>query len=117
MVDHLRAELSRVSDEGGAGFQDAEVALGEGPVRQRLKSSILALAKHRGPDSSICPSDAARAIGGEKWRELMADARELARELAKSGDVKITQRGNVLDPEGAWGGPIRITTRRGSEHG
>src|ERR1700738_4916056 len=112
MVDHLRAELSRVSDGGGAGSHDAEIALGDGPARQRLRSSILALAKHRGPDSSICPSDAARAIGGENWRELMVDARELARELAKSGDVEITQRGNVLDPESAWNGPIRITTRR-----
>jgi hypothetical protein len=112
MVQRLRAELSRVSAGGGAGSQDAEVALGEGPVRQRLKSSILALAKHRGPDSSICPSDAARAIGGDKWRELMADARQLARELAKCGDVQITQRGDVLDPDGVWSGPIRITTAR-----
>jgi uncharacterized protein DUF3253 len=111
MVQRLRAELGRVSAGDGAGSQDAEVALGEGPVRQRLKSSILALAKHRGPDSSICPSDAARAIGGDKWRELMADARQLARELAKSGDVQITQRGAVLDPDGVWSGPIRITTR------
>jgi Protein of unknown function (DUF3253) len=119
MVQRSRAELSRVRDGGGAGFHDAEIALGDGPVRQRLKSSILALAEHRGPDSSICPSDAARAIGGENWRELMVAARELARELAKSGDVEITQRGNVLDPDGAWSGPIRITTRPtlGTEHG
>jgi hypothetical protein len=115
MAQRLRAELSRVSAGRGAGFRDAEIALGDGPVRQRLKSSILALAEHRGPDSSICPSDAARAVGGENWRDLMGDARELARELARSGDVQITQRGDVLDPEGAWSGPIRITTRRGEQ--
>jgi Protein of unknown function (DUF3253) len=94
----------------GPGADDAEIALGDGPIRQRLKSSIRALARHRGPDSSTCPSDAARAIGGENWRDLMADVRELARELAKSGDVQITQGGKVLDPAGSWSGPIRIRT-------
>lgn len=71
-----------------------------------------AFASHRGPDSSTCPSDAARAIGGENWRDLMPDAREIARELAKSGDVEITQRGKVLDADGDWRGPIRIRTAR-----
>lgn len=77
-------------------------------TRDRLKSTILALARHRGPESSICPSDAARAVDDKNWRGLMDDARELARELAKSGDVQITQRGDVLDPDGIWRGPIRI---------
>ncbi len=84
--------------------------LGDGPTRQRLKSAILALAEQRGPHSSTCPSDAARAIGGENWRELMAEARGIARELAKAGCVQITQRGNVVDPDNAWRGPVRIRT-------
>jgi Protein of unknown function (DUF3253) len=104
----LRAELSRVLQHGGPGAEHAEVALGGGPIRQRLRSSIRALAEHRGPDSSICPSDAARAVGGENWRDLMVVASELAKELAKTGHVEITQRGEVLDPDGAWRGPIRI---------
>lgn len=80
----------------------------DGPLRQRLRTAILDLAGQRGPDSSICPSDAARAVGDDNWRDLMDDARELARELAKSGDVQITQRGEVLDPDGTWRGPIRL---------
>jgi hypothetical protein len=108
----LHAELSRIVDAGGAGARDAETALGDGPIRRRLRSSIRALADHRGPDSSTCPSDAARVVGGEKWRELMDDARALARELARAGDVKILQRGRVLDPDGPWRGPIRIRTAR-----
>jgi hypothetical protein len=112
MIQRWRAELSRIVEDGGAGADDAKIALGDNAIRQRLRSSILALTKHRGPDSSICPSEAARAIGGEEWRELMEDARELARQLAKSGDVQITQRGEVLDPDGAWNGPIRITAVR-----
>ncbi len=110
--ERLGAELRRVLGAGGPGAEDAAIALGEGPIRQRLKSSLRALAQHRGPDSSTCPSDAARAVGGEKWCELMADTREVARELAKSGHVQITQRGKVLDPEGDWRGPVRIRARR-----
>jgi hypothetical protein len=110
--ERLRAELGRVSSGGGRGAEHAEIALGDGPMRQRLESSIRALAEHRGPSSSICPSDAARAVGGDNWRESMDDAREAARRLARSGDVEITQRGEVVDPDGEWSGPIRIRSAR-----
>ncbi len=114
MGQPLRAELARVLHGGGAAARYAEIALDDGPVRQRLNSSIRALAEHRGPRSSICPSDAARAVGGEGWRDLMADAYEAARELAKDGSVEITQGGRVLDPDGEWRGPIRIRSSGGS---
>lgn len=110
--ERLRAELSRGVDADGPGSHHAEVALGAGPVRQRLESAILALSELRGPDSSTCPSDAARAVGGETWRDLMDAARDIARELAGSGRVEITQRGDVLDPGAEWRGPIRIRTTR-----
>ncbi len=73
-----------------------------------LRRAILSLARERGPDKSICPSDAARAIGGERWRELMEPARDIARDLARDGVVEISQRGTVLDPDAGWRGPIRI---------
>ena len=62
--------------------------------------------------SSICPSEAARAVGGTDWRELMEPAREAARLLARAGEVQITQRGAVLDPDGILRGPIRIRSAR-----
>jgi hypothetical protein len=74
----------------------------------QLRDAILELARARGPAKTICPSDAARAVGGESWRDLMADAREIARDLARSGDVEISQKGEVLDPDQPWRGPIRI---------
>ncbi|KUI02524.1 S-adenosylmethionine tRNA ribosyltransferase [Mycolicibacterium acapulense] len=77
-------------------------------ARQRLRETILSLARERGPDKTICPSDAARAVGGDDWRELMDDARGTARDLARDGDVEITQKGEVLDPNATWRGPIRI---------
>jgi hypothetical protein len=75
---------------------------------QRLRATILELARERGPDKTICPSDAARAVDGDNWRDLMDDAREAARELARDGEVEISQRGGVLDPNAQWRGPIRI---------
>ena len=109
MTERLRAELRRVREGGGPGAADAGISLRDGPIRQRLRAAILALAQHRGPGSSICPSDAARAVGDDNWRELMVDARDLARDLAQSGDVRVTQRGQALDPTATWSGPIRIT--------
>ena len=73
-----------------------------------LRTTILELARQRGPEKTICPSDAARAVGGDDWRDLMDDARAIARDLARSGDVEITQKGEVLDPDAPWRGPIRI---------
>jgi hypothetical protein len=80
-------------------------------VSEKLRETMLALARERAPTKTICPSDAARAVGGENWRALMDQARDTARELARAGDVEITQRGEVLDPNAAWRGPIRIRAR------
>jgi hypothetical protein len=77
-------------------------------VEQRIRQTILQLARERGPSKTICPSDAARAVGGDEWRGLMEQARDTARDLARAGEVEITQRGEVLDPDGTWRGPVRI---------
>ncbi|BBX10006.1 hypothetical protein MAIC_48090 [Mycolicibacterium aichiense] len=76
-------------------------------VGRRLRSAILTLTAERAP-RTICPSDAARAVDPDNWRELMDATRDLARELARSGDVVITQKGEELDPDAQWRGPIRI---------
>jgi hypothetical protein len=80
-------------------------------TEQRLRAAIMNLARQRGPRKTICPSDAARAVGGDDWRDLMEQARDAARALAKAGEVEITQQGKVLDPDAAWRGPIRIRAR------
>lgn len=99
--------------------QDAKVALGErGPRwwdpptdegdRLRLTAAVRALTRHRGPSSTICPSDAARAVGGDRWRALLPLAREVARELAGAGEIEVVQRGEPIDAAGAWRGPVRL---------
>jgi hypothetical protein len=108
-------ELRRAAEGAGPASTHARRALGDGAVDTRLEAAILALAAHRGADSSTCPSDAARAIGGSQWRGLMDDAREIARRLARDGAVQITQRGEVVDPDGPWRGPIRIRVPRDTD--
>ncbi|MDN3495916.1 DUF3253 domain-containing protein [Planococcus sp. APC 4015] len=76
-----------------------------------LERTILELLAARAATSTICPSDAARAIGGEEWRDLMEPARRAARRLVAAGDVEITQGGKVVDPSTAKG-PIRIRRAR-----
>ena len=83
---------------------------GNGPettVDRQLEAKILELLASRAPTSTICPSDAARAVGGDDWRGLMDPARDAARRLVDAGMVHITQRGMVVDPATAKG-PIRI---------
>lgn len=136
--DALRAELvaelmdarravgaaRRAGDAGAeaaarARVQDAKVALGErgrawwdeptpASQRARLTAAVRALAGHRAPDGTICPSDAARAVGGEGWRALMDPARVVARALAADGAVELSQRGEVVAPDVEVRGPLRI---------
>jgi hypothetical protein len=72
---------------------------------RRLEAAILELLDRR--PGTICPSEAARTVGGADWRPLMEPARRAARRLVTSGDVEITQQGRVVDPSTAKG-PIRI---------
>lgn len=80
-------------------------------VDQQLEDAILDLLARRAPTATICPSDAARAVGDEgSWRDLMDPARAAAARLVESGDVEITQGGRVVDLATAKG-PIRIRRR------
>ena len=81
------------------------------PVDEKLTASIRDLLDARAASATICPSEAARAVGGEDWRDLMEPARRAARRLVAIGEVEITQRGQVVDPSTAKG-PIRIRKAR-----
>jgi len=72
-----------------------------------LESAIQTLLDQRARDATICPSEAARVVGGDEWRELMELSRRAARRLVAQGLVEITQKGRVVDPSTAKG-PIRI---------
>ncbi|SEQ92085.1 Protein of unknown function [Lentzea xinjiangensis] len=78
-------------------------------VDQRLERAILELAGARGPAKSICPSEAARAVGDDDWRDLMERTRAVARRLAAQGRVVVTGGGKPLSPDDEWHGPIRVS--------
>ncbi len=85
-----------------------------GSQDQQLEQTILDLLKARARDKTICPSEAARAVAGsdlrEAWEPLMEPARAAARRLVASGNIYITQHGQVVDPSTAKG-PIRLRLR------
>ena len=106
-----------------ARVQDAKVALGERGApwwetpspdeqRTRIEATTLALARHRAPDGTICPSDVARAIGGPEWRALMDPVRDVVRTLVDEDAVTVEQRRQVVPKGRTWKGPIRIRARR-----
>ncbi|WP_423919633.1 DUF3253 domain-containing protein [Frigoribacterium sp. 2-23] len=78
---------------------------------RELERTIDSLLDQRAHDATICPSEAARAVGGDDWRDLMEPARRAARRLVAAGQAEITQKGAVVDPSTAKG-PIRIRRPR-----
>ncbi|MCW2298107.1 DUF3253 domain-containing protein [Rhodococcus erythropolis] len=78
---------------------------------KELAAKIRELLNARSAESSICPSDVARAAAPDNWRPLMDPVREAARHMVADGEVQITQGGEVVDPESVRG-PIRIRWAR-----
>jgi hypothetical protein len=72
--------------------------------------AILALLARRPEGLTICPSDAARALGDD-WRPRMDGVRAAAFALADRGALEVTQRGAVVDGRTARG-PIRLRLPR-----
>lgn len=76
-------------------------------IDPQLESAILELLHQRKGGATICPSEAAKHVDSENWRDLMEDARMAARRLVAHGRVVITQNNTIVDPSTAKG-PIRI---------
>jgi hypothetical protein len=85
-----------------------------GDADAALEAAILELLAERGAGKTICPSEAAKLVGGKAerrdWEGLMEPARAAARRLVAEGKIVITQGGRVVDPSTAKG-PIRLKTR------
>jgi hypothetical protein len=107
--ERLRRELESELAAGPARARDAEIALAETGTETpvRLAAAIRALLWHRRPDATICPSDAARAVGGDSWRDLMDTAREVAAGLAGQGVIVVRRRGADVDITTVTG-PVRL---------
>ena len=76
-------------------------------VDRVLERTIDELLDQRRPGTTICPSEAARAVDPDGWRELMPAARAAAGRLVADGRAEVTQRGEVVDVATARG-PVRV---------
>lgn len=120
LVDELMSARRAVKSDGAdarARVADAKVALGERgqpwwedprpeALEARATATIRSLLRKR-DGATICPSDVARVVGGERWRDLMPEVRRIAASLAQSGTVVVTQRGEPIVATEAKG-PVRI---------
>lgn len=82
-----------------------------------IAQEIVRQLSRRAADSSICPSDVARALQSDEaaWRALMPQVREVAAAMQDSGLLRIT-RGGVEVPRNALPrGAIRL--KRGPDFG
>ncbi|CAD7712651.1 hypothetical protein LMG31886_02070 [Xanthomonas hydrangeae] len=79
----------------------------------QIAATMRALLARRLPQQSICPSDVARALSEDEthWRALMPQVRNVAADLARKDVVRVTQRGDVVDP-GTVRGPVRLMRGR-----
>jgi hypothetical protein len=80
---------------------------GRSDADTRLESAILNLLATRATGATICPSEAARHVFPQTWREHMEQTRQAARRLVVAGKVQITQNGRAVDPSTARGA-IRV---------
>lgn len=80
---------------------------------EKAREAILELLAERGAEKTICPSDAARALAGERFRPEMETVRDAARRLVREGRIEVTQKGEPVDLDSARG-PVRLRTARGS---
>ena len=81
-------------------------------VDAQLDGALADLLAARGATKTLCPSEVARAVGGDEWRDLMEPARAAARRAVARGEAEMTQRGHIVDPSTAKG-PVRIRPTTG----
>ncbi|MEK6396753.1 MAG: DUF3253 domain-containing protein [Terriglobus sp.] len=83
------------------------------PSESTIRTTIVQLLEARGPGKTICPSEVARALGGEEreeWAPLMEPVRVVAAAMADEGRLQVTQRGHAVNAATAKG-PIRLRLR------
>jgi hypothetical protein len=85
------------------------------PDDRTIADAIDALLGERRNGASICPSEVARRLSPEDWRPLMPTVREVALRMAQAGRIRITRRGDAVDPWSCLKGPIRLRRASASE--
>lgn len=73
------------------------------PRAEDAAAKIMCLLDDRGGSVTICPSEAARGLAGDNWRDAMTLVHAAARDLARQRQVRLTQRGRVVAPDDVRG--------------
>lgn len=84
------------------------------PPAPDAQEVVLRLCAERGPDRSICPTEAARALAGgtsEDWRRHLPAVRAAAVALMREGRLEILRKGKPVPPE-EMRGVIRLRQPR-----
>jgi hypothetical protein len=92
-------------------MENQDVARADASVIEAL---LLRLVAERGPDKTIDPTEAARALGGnhpDQWGPLMQPIRRVAVALAEQGRLVILRKGKPVDPR-AFKGVYRLGAPR-----
>jgi len=71
----------------------------------RIAQAIMSLLRQR--NGTICPSEAARSVAPDDWRDLMPLVREIGARLQDDGVLRVTQKGEEVSPMQVKG-PIRF---------
>ncbi len=98
-----------MTNESGAAdpSRDKTAAAGDDKSAKRagVEDMILALCGERGPEKTICPTDAAKAYAAARgeddlgWRNWLTHARAAAVGLARQGRLVIYRKGKPADPD------------------
>ncbi|MGF1448504.1 MAG: DUF3253 domain-containing protein [Opitutales bacterium] len=83
---------------------------------QRVRRAILELVRARGVGKTCCPSEVARQLEPEQWRDWIQPVRAVSCALVDEGALVVTQKGNVVDARQARGA-IRLGLPKGQDEG
>lgn len=72
-----------------------------------IRARLLEFARKRGKYKTFCPSEIARSIDKENWRDLMHSVKLEGKKMVNENLLLCTQKGKPLDPLHAKG-PIRF---------
>lgn len=62
-------------------------------------------------EGSVCPSEVARALESQSWRDLMPVVREAADAMVADGELRVTQGDDEVSASRATG-PVRLRRPR-----
>ena len=78
-------------------------------LKEKIVWVHLKFAEKRGLDKTYCPSEVARSIFPNGWREQMDLVRQVADELVASRHLVTLQKGKIIDQKPTEAeGPIRL---------